>query len=377
VSTAEEARRPEQFLALIREQQRGRLKVYLGFAPGVGKTYEMLLEGRRLKAQNVDVVVAVVETHNRADTAALLEGLEQVPRRRVEYKGVVLEEMDLDAVLARRPTVALVDELAHTNAPGSRHPKRYQDVEELIRAGIHVISTLNVQHLESLYDLIERFTGVKVKERIPDYMLAEADQIVNVDLSAEDLQDRMRAGKVYPAERAGRALEHFFTEGNLSQLRELALEEIARVLDRRRQQRGGGAAAVGSERVLACLSSRSPNVLKLLRKAARMAGGFHAPWYAVHFRTPAERMEKTDSATERRLADALTLAQQLGGVTMTFNGPDLARAAAAFVREYGITHVVLGRSRRPWYRRLFGRSALDRLLDALPEVDVVVVDAAR
>src|SRR5438094_1025560 len=193
-----DARRPapEHFLTLIRQQQRGRLKVYLGFAAGVGKTYEMLQEAHRLKKQGVDVVVGFIETHGRAETAALLEELEQVTRRRIEYRGVVLEEMDLDAVLARRPSVALVDELAHTNAPGSRYPKRYQDVEELLRAGINVISTLNIQHLESLYDLGEQGTGVKVKERIPDYVLAMADQIVNVDLSAEDLRERLQAGKV-------------------------------------------------------------------------------------------------------------------------------------------------------------------------------------
>ncbi|HEY1381726.1 MAG TPA: histidine kinase, partial [Gemmataceae bacterium] len=172
MSTADGRPKPEQFLALIRDQQRGRLKVYLGFAPGVGKTYEMLQEGHRLRRQNVDVVVGFVETHGRAETAALVEGLEQVPRQRVEYKGVALDEMDLDAVLKRRPTVALVDELAHTNAPGSRHPKRYQDVAELVRAGVNVITTMNVQHLESLHDMIERFTGVRVKERVPDYVLA-------------------------------------------------------------------------------------------------------------------------------------------------------------------------------------------------------------
>src|SRR5215468_4548899 len=245
---------PEHFLNLIQRQQRGRLKVYLGFAAGVGKTYEMLQEAHRLKRQGVDVVVGFVETHGRPETAALLEGLEQVPRRRVEYKGVALEEMDLDAVLRRRPTVALVDELAHTNAPGSRHPKRYQDVEELIRAGVNVITTVNVQHLESLYDMVERFTGVKVKERLPDYVLAEADQIVNVDLSAEDLQERLRAGKVYPPERATQALDNFFTDPNLSQLRELALEEIARMLDRRRHERGGSQPGTGSERVMVCVS---------------------------------------------------------------------------------------------------------------------------
>jgi two-component system sensor histidine kinase KdpD len=368
--------KPEQFLTLIRDQQRGRLKVYLGFAPGVGKTYEMLQEGHRLRRQNVDVVVGFVEAHNRAETAALVEGLECVPRRRVEYKGVVLDEMDVDAVLKRRPTVALVDELAHTNAPGSRHPKRYQDVEELVRAGINVISTMNVQHLESLHDVIERFTGMRVKERVPDYVLAEADQIVNVDVSSEDLQDRMKAGKVYPPERAERALAHFFTEANLTRLRELALEEIAQMLDRRRQQKGGNVPGVGSERVMVCLSSRSPNAERLLRKAARLAARFNAPWYAVYVQTPRERTEKTDAATQRRIHDALALAHQLGGVPQTYKGADFARTVADFVREYGITHVIVGRSLRPWYRRVVGPSPLDQLLRAVPGVDVVVVDTA-
>src|SRR5438876_261402 len=247
---------PEKFLSLIRQQQRGRLKVYLGFAAGVGKTYEMLQEGHRLKRQVVDVMIAIVETHGRAETAALLGDLEQVPRRRIEYRGVVLEEMDLDALLARRPTVALVDELAHTNAPGSRYAKRYQDVEELIRAGINVIGTLNIQHLESLHDIVEKATGVRVKERIPDYVLGMADQLVNVDLSAEDLRDRLQSGKVYPKERIETALLNFFTPTNLSQLRELAMEEIAHRLDRRRQEEEGGNERSGSERVMVCLSSR-------------------------------------------------------------------------------------------------------------------------
>jgi two-component system sensor histidine kinase KdpD len=368
--------KPEQFLALIRDQQRGRLKVYLGFAPGVGKTYEMLLEGHKLKRQAVDAVVGFVETHNRADTAALLDGLEQVPRLRVEYKGVALEEMDLDAVLRRRPTVALVDELAHTNAPGNRHPKRYQDVEEILRAGINVITTMNVQHLESLHDMVERFTGVKVKERVPDYVLAEADQIINVDVSSEDLQERMRGGKIYPAERAERALVNFFTDSNLTQLRELALEEIALMLDRRRQQRGGTVPGAGSERVLVCLSSRSPNADKLLRKAARLAARYNAPWYAVYVETPRERTEKVDAATHRRLTEALALAQQLGGAAMPYKGREFAGAVADLVREYGITHVIVGRSQRPWYQRLIRPSPLDQLLKAVPGVDVIVADTA-
>lgn len=372
--TSEDARpAPEKFLTLIRNQKRGRLKIYLGFAPGVGKTYEMLQEGQRLKRQGVDVVLGVVETHGRADTAALAGGLEQVPRRRVEYRGVVLEEMDTDAVLTRRPTVALVDELAHTNAPGGKHAKRYQDVEELLRAGVHVIATLNIQHLESLYDIIERFAGVKVKERVPDHVLAGADQIVNVDVSAEDLQDRLRQGKVYPAERVEKALTNFFTAENLSRLRELALEEIASALDRRRQKEGGQVDN-GSDRVMVCLSSRSPNVHRLLRKAARLADRFNAPWYAVYVQTPRERLEKVDAATQRQISDSLTLAQQLGGIPMPFSGPSFEQAVTAFVAEYRITHILMGRSLRPWYQRWFGQSALDRLLESVPRVDVTLVD---
>jgi two-component system sensor histidine kinase KdpD len=373
MSTAEERRSPEHFLSLIRQQQRGRLRVYLGFAAGVGKTYEMLQEGQRLKRQGVDVVIGVVETHGRAETAAQIGDLEQVPRRRIEYRGVALEEMDLDAILARRPTVVLVDELAHTNAPGSRNAKRYQDIEELRRAGIHVVATLNVQHLESLYDLVEQFTGVKVKERVPDYVLAEADQLVNVDLAAEDLQERLRGGKIYPAERIESALNHFFTEENLSRLRELALEEIAHRLDRRRRERGAPREG-GSERVMVCLSSRSPNPFSLLRKGARLADRLGAPWYAVYVQTPRESLERIDAATQRRVADTLDLAQKLDGVPSTYKANDFASAVKEFVREYAITHIVLGRSRRPWYRRWFGQSALDRLLQTVQGVDVLVVD---
>ena len=367
---------PEHFLSLIRQQQRGRLKIYLGFAAGVGKTYEMLQEAHRLKRQGVDVVIGVVETHGRAETAALVGGLEQVPRRRIEYHGVALEEMDIDAVLARHPTIALVDELAHTNAPGSRNAKRYQDVEELLRAGINVISTLNIQHLESLYDMVEQATGVKVKERVPDYVLGMADQLVNVDLSAEDLQERLLAGKIYPEERVSQALANFFTPENLTRLRELALGEIAHVLDRRRREhQAPGDAGSGSERVMVCLSSRSPNSPSLLRKGARLAGRLNAPWYAVYIQTPNEDVARVDAATQRQMANTQTLAQQLGGVPMTFKGGDVVGTIAAFVREYEITHIVMGRSQRPWYRRWFGQSVLDRLLRAVPRVDVLVVDS--
>jgi two-component system sensor histidine kinase KdpD len=374
VSSADNRPTPEHFLSLIRQQQRGRLKVYLGFAAGVGKTYDMLQEGQRLKRQGVDVVIGMVETHGRVDTAAQLGDLEQVPRRRIEYHGVILEEMDLDAILARRPTVALVDELAHTNAPGSRNGKRFQDVEELLNAGINVISTLNIQHLESLYDLVERSTGVKVKERIPDYVVGMADQLVNVDLSAEDLRERMAAGKIYPQERVQTALENFFTPDNLTRLRELALGEIAHLLDRHRRKSEGAKREIGADRVMVCLSSRSPNTEALLRKGARVADRLNAPWYAVYIQTPKESMEKVDAAVQRQTANALELAAHLGAVTLEFKGADVVSTIAAFVKEYSITHILLGRSQRPWYRRWFGASVLDRLLRAIPRVDVMVVD---
>ena len=284
--------KPELFLDLIRRQQRGRLKIYLGFAAGVGKTYDMLLEGNRLRRQGIDVVIGFVETHGRPETLAQIGKLEQVPRRRMEYRGIMLEEMDLDAVLARRPTIALVDELAHTNAPGSRNPKRYQDVEEILRAGINVVTTLNIQHLESLHDIVERATGVRVKERLPDYVVTMADQIVNVDLSAEDLRERLLTGKIYPAERVQTALENFFQPEKLTQLRELAMEEIAFRLDRSRredEQRRGDERTSGSERIMACLSSRSPHAPALLRKAARIADRLGAPGTRSTFRRRASR----------------------------------------------------------------------------------------
>jgi two-component system sensor histidine kinase KdpD len=364
---------PERFLTMIRQQQRGRLKIYLGFAAGVGKTYEMLQEAHRLKRQGVDVVIGNVETHGRAETQEQVGDLERVHRRKIEYRGVVLEEMDLDALLERHPSVALVDELAHTNAPGSRNAKRYQDVEELLRAGINVISTLNIQHLESLYDAVERATGVKVKERLPDYVLGMADQLVNVDVSAEDLRERLEAGKIYPQERINSALSSFFTQTNLTRLRELAFEEIAYRLDRRQAGQEMGENQGSSERVMVCLSSRSPNAERLLRRGARLADRLNAPWYVVYVKTPTEEAHLVDAATQRQITNMLTLTQQMGGTPLESRGSNIVEAIATFAKEYGITHLVMGRTQRPWYRRLLEGSILERLLREIPDVDVIVV----
>lgn len=376
MSTVEPGRpSPEHFLNLIRRQERGRLKVYLGSAAGVGKTYAMLREGQRLKKLGVDVVIGLVETHGRVETAEQLGDLTIIPPVVIEYRGVTLREMDLDGILKRRPTVCLVDELAHTNAPGSRHGKRYQDVQELLRAGIHVITTVNIQHLESLYDEVERVTGVKVKERLPDSVLGEADQIVNVDISAEDLLERLNAGKVYPPERAERALANFFNSANLTRLREFTLAEMAHLIDRRaRRAEADRTELSATERVMVGLSSRSPNAPALMRKAARLADRLNAPWYAVYIQTPAEDLIRIEAATQRVLGKNLELAQQLGGIPMTFRGKDVASTITAFAREYAIKVIIVGKSQQPWHRRLLRGSILEQILNQSEGVDVMVVD---
>lgn len=376
MSMAEPGRQtPEHFLSLIRRQERGRLKVYLGFSAGVGKTYAMLREGNRLKDQGLDVVIGLVETHGRAETESQIGKLEVVPPRTIEYRGVTLREMDLGAILKRKPTLCLVDELAHTNAPGSKHSKRFEDVEDLLRAGIHVITTVNVQHLESLYDEVERSTGVKVKERLPDSVLANADQIVQVDLSTEDLIERLRAGKIYPAERVERALDHFFTHPKLTRLRELTLTETAHLIDRRlRRAEADQAPLAATNRLMVGLSSRGPDASALLRKGARLADRLDAPWYAVYIQTPNEDLTRIDAATQRIISKNLELTQSLGGIPMTFRGRDVPSTITAFAREYAIKVIVIGKSRLPWYRRLFGQSILERLVRETEGVDILIAD---
>lgn len=368
--------RADTFLRLIRRTGRGRLKVYLGYGAGVGKTYQMLLEGHRLKDEGIDVVVGLVETHGRAETARLIEGLEVVPRRRQEYRGVVLEEMDLDAVLARKPQVALIDELAHTNVPGSRNPKRYQDVQDILAAGIHVITTLNIQHLESLYDMVEKATHVKIRERIPDTVLGEADQLVNVDLTTEDLRKRLLEGKVYPPERIQAALENFFKAANLEKLRELTLRELAAQIDQRRRETPEEEAGAAPDQIMVCLSSRGPRSEALLRYASRLAGKLNRNWYAVYVQTPSEEPTVIDAQTQRILSGTLTLAKQLGAMVFTYKGEDIADTILRFAREYRVGTIVVG-SPTPiplWKRWMGERSTVDRLIHDARGMTVVVLD---
>ncbi|MCY1017980.1 sensor protein KdpD [Pyxidicoccus sp. MSG2] len=371
--------RAEDFLELVERGRRGRLKLYIGFAAGVGKTYRMLEEAHALKRRGVDVVLGFVETHGRKETQALVDGLEVVPRKPYTYRDVTVEEMDLDAVLARRPQVAVVDELAHTNLPVCRHRKRYQDVQELLDAGINVIGAFNVQHLESLNDLVERTTGVTVRETLPDSFLKDADQVVNLDLAVEDLHERLKAGKIYAEDKVPHALERFFKGENLSTLRELALREVAESLDRATsgqspregddsQQKG---AAWG--RVLVALSSYPPRAATLLRRGSRMAGRLNTDWFVVYVETPREAPHLIDSEAQRHLLANIEKAKELGAEVVRLRSKDPVEAILDFARSHGVGHIIVGRSHQPWWRRLLGRAADMRLLREGEGFDIHVV----
>ncbi len=369
----------QDFLDLLERSRRGRLKVYLGFAAGVGKTYRMLQEAHDLVRRGVDIVIGYVETHGRAETQALVGGLPEVARARFEYRGVVVEDMDLDAVLARRPAIAIVDEVAHTNAPLCRNAKRYQDIQEILAAGINVICAFNVQHLESLNDLVARATGVVVRETVPDTFLKDADQIVTLDLATEDLIERLREGKIYTPDKVPWALEHFFTEENLATLRELSLREVAENLERANRARGlenglsPQAKAQAGGRIMVCMASASPNAAVLLRRGSRMAGRLNTHWFVVYVETPRETPTRIDSAAQRVLLENIEKARELGAEVVRLKGADPVTAILDFARSHGVGHIMLGRSRQNWWRRLLGRSVLARIIEEAEGFDVHVM----
>jgi two-component system sensor histidine kinase KdpD len=371
-----------EFISLVRQRPRGRLKVYIGSAAGVGKTYRMLTEARAMHTRGVDVVVGVIETHGRDETAAQLGDLEVVPKRRVEYRGVTLEEMDVDAVIARRPEVVLVDELAHTNVPGSKHRKRWEDVLELLSSGINVITAVNVQHLESLNDVVQQTLAVTVRETVPDWVVAMADQVVNIDLSAEDLRQRLIEGKIYGREKIPTALENFFTEENLTTLRELALREVASSVDRARQDivrreegllAGKAPAPKTADRIMVAMASNPPRTATLLRKASRIAGRLNSDWYCVYVQTPSERADRIDATVQRRLVDNIQLAQSMGAEVVKLDGTGVAAAILKFAREKGVSLILVGQSSRSRWHRLRHGSVVAELVNNDDGVDVQVV----
>jgi len=364
---------PDDFLSIIRRQQLGKLKIYLGPCPGVGKTFVMLQEGNRLMRNGVDVVIGYVEPHDRPETTVQIGDLEIIPSRVTKYHGIELREMDVDAIIARKPTVVLVDELAHTNAPGSKNAKRYEDVNELLRAGISVIATVNIQHFESLYNIVEESTGVRVKERVPDEIISQADQIVNIDLPAEDLQERLNAGKIYPKERVEAALANFFTSKNLTRLREMTLSETANFLDR--QQRSNSeqekqTSALGQ--VMVAISSLGPDPGRLLRKTARLAAMLNAQWYAVNVRTAKESAVRIDATTQRLLSETLETAQKMGGLVIVLKNEEVGPALVAFAREYGITHIVLGKPHHKKAWQFWKQTLHEQIIQELPDVDMIL-----
>jgi len=371
---------PEEMLERVRRQAgagaHGRLRVYLGMAPGVGKTYAMLMEGRRRKERGTDVVVGYVETYGRPLTEQAIGDLEVIPRQKIEYKGVTLGEMDTEAVIRRNPQVALVDELAHTNAPGSKHEKRWQDVHELMDQGITVISTVNIQHLESLADIVEAITGAPVRERVPDWVVDQADEVELVDMSPHALRQRIRHGNVYPQERAEQALRSYFREGNLDALRELALRRVATAVEEdleeyMRQHRIEAAWPAG-ERVMACVNAR-PDSQRILRRAWRMANRLHADLLAVFVETPGWA---SASPEERRaLEENLRFAEDLGAEIVRATGSDVAKELVHVAREKNAGRIVIGHPKRRGLSLRLRGSTVTKLLRLATDVDVQVVAA--
>ncbi|MGA9453334.1 MAG: histidine kinase [Verrucomicrobiia bacterium] len=364
--------KPEDFLRLIEKSRLGKLKIYLGHAAGVGKTYAMLEEAHRLKKAGVDVVIGWIETHGRTDTEALLEGLEIVPRKKVPHGNATIEVLDVDAIFKRYPTVCIIDELPFTNVAGAEHPKRYLEVQDLLVAGINVITAMNIQHLESLHDTVRRATGVDVRERVPDRFVLEADQIVNVDLTAEELRERLKLGKIYPADRAAAALENFFTENNLNTLRELALRETAAALDQR-PRIGATSAPEISEKIAVFISTNPDTTAKLLRNASRLAGRLSREWIAVYVRRKKEDPVRIPSDLQRKFMQNVQLATELGGSVMVLESENVCEALLKFCRENGVHLVVLGTTERHWWQ--FTRpDVLNFFLHHAPGIDLHIVD---
>lgn len=371
----EEARRPtpDELLQLTQRDKRGvgRLKVYLGMAAGVGKTVRMLEDAHTMRRAGVDVVVGFVEPHGRMETVSRIGDLEVIPRRKITYRDVTLEEMDLEAILSRRPDVVVVDELPHTNVPGSKNEKRWQDVEDILAGGVSVMTACNVQHLEGVQDVVRSATGIDIRERVPDRLVRQADSVILVDLPVAELQERLREGKIYPPEQAARALENFFRTEMLVRLRELALLQTATF--------SGGAAAVvvqgSSELRLAVAVPFEPEIAKpLVLRASRLAGRMNTRWYAVYVRQRKTHPENISAEQHRKLSENVQLAIALGATVVTRESEDIAGALLEFVRSEGITMLVVGRPTRNGLVSRFAPSTVHKLLDSARGVDIVIVD---
>lgn len=357
----------------------GRLRIYLGAAPGVGKTYHMLQDANLLKRQGIDIVIGLVDPHGRAETEAQIKDLEVIPLREIPYRSVVLKEMDLDAILTRKPHICIVDELAHTNVPGSRNRKRYEDVLELLEAGIHVFAAVNIQHLETLNDTVSRSASTQIRETIPDSLLSRADEVVNVDITVDELRSRLRQGKIYAAEKVEQSLSNFFRKGNLNMLRELALRTTAeqvgtRAAEYRRVQ--GLEQALIPEKVMVCLSAR-PGTERLLRVGARIAGRLATDWYAVYVQPPEEDKRHEDEEGFQRLEEHQRMARELGAHVVMLRSKNISDALIEFAQRESISHVVFGQSARSRLDVLLRGSVINRFLSEVRDVTVQVVPMSK
>lgn len=371
----EEKRSAEHFLSLIKKSRRGKFKLYIGMSAGVGKTYRMLQEAHTLLRNGIDVKIGYVETHNRAETAALLDGLPLIPRRKLFYKGKELEELDVPAVINLRAEVVIIDELAHTNIEGSKNEKRWQDVLDILDAGINVISAVNIQHIESLNDEIRNITGITVAERIPDHIIAQADEVVNIDLTADELITRLKEGKIYQAEKIAAALSNFFQSDHILQLRELALKEVAAQVNRKVENEIIKANTLKHERFLACISSNERSAKIVIKKTARLANYYQSKWFVLYVQTPHENADKIALNKQRHLINNYKLATELGAEVLKITGPSVVKAIIEQVADKRVTTICIGRPHLTLWKVILNTGIFNTLLKKLSgdHVDLVIL----
>ena len=374
-SVMDEKKSAQDFLNLIKKSRRGKFKIYIGMSAGVGKTYRMLQEAHSLLASGIDVKIGYIETHNRKETHALLDGLPMIPRRKLFYKGKELEELDVQTVINLRPEVVIVDELAHTNIEGSKNEKRWQDVMEILDAGINVISAVNIQHIESLNDDVKNITSIEVKERIPDSVLAQADEVVNIDLTAEELIDRLKAGKIYDAAKINTALSHFFKNDHILQLRELALKEVASQVQRKVETEVSNIKNIRKEKFLACISSNEKTAKNVIRKAARLANYYNSKWYLLYVQVPRESADKIALDKQRHLINNFKLATELGAEIIKVENTNVTRAIIEQCEDRKITTVCIGKPHLNLWKVIVATDTFNSLLNKLSQenIDLVIL----
>lgn len=363
----------DQFLHLIKKSRLGKFKIYIGMSAGVGKTFRMLQEANALLKNGIDVKIGYIETHNRAETHAQLEGLPVVPRRKLFYKGKELEELDVQAVIALRPEVVIVDELAHTNIEGSKNEKRWQDVVEILEAGINVISAVNIQHLESLHNDIKKITGVDVAERIPDSILLKADEVVNIDLTADELINRLKEGKIYSKDKIAVSLQNFFQSEKILQLRELALKEVASQVERKIETEIPQNVQYRQERLMACISSNHEIAKKVIRKTARLASYYHSKWFLLYIQTPKEDGDNIGLAAQRHLINNFKLATELGAEVIKIKNSNIAKGILEGAAQKSITTICIGKPHLTLLKIILNTTIFNQLLQKLSEADIDIV----